>query len=165
MSLQIVNHPQVGEWVLQRLPEEGIASIADVGPYNAFGVVKNGKAVCGVVWNWFRQMDHGNDMRVIIVSEDPSWCLPGVLRELFRYPFEVAGCTRITAVIREGNTKSLKLCQGLGFRKEGVLRRGYNGKSNAIVLGMLKSECKWLKSRRHEAYEQEGQQQPATAGA
>ncbi len=147
MSLQIIHHDQVAQWVIDRMPEEGITSINEVGPFKAFGVydTEAKKALCGVVYNWYRVMEHGNDMRAIIFAEDPRWCLPGILRELFRYPFEIAGCERLTVVVREGNHRSMKLCLGLGFRKEGVMRRGYNGKTNAIILGMLKSECKWLK--------------------
>lgn len=149
MTLKIVIHPNVAQWMLDRMPDEDIRDVSQIGQYVPFGVFKempNGKTVplAGVVFNDFRKLEHGNDIRVIVVAEDPRWCLPGILREIFRYPFETAGCARITAVIKEGNKRSLKLCQGLGFRKEGVIRRGYNGKSNAIVLGMLKSECKWL---------------------
>ena len=147
--IQIVTDPlvpshELAEWAIRRLHGEDVHTVADLGPYRAFGILKDGKAVCVVIYTWFRQMSEGNDVRVIIVSEDPSWCLPGVLRELFRYPFEVAGCERMTAVIRDGNERSLRLCLGLGFKREGVLRRAHNGKTNAIILGMLKHECKWL---------------------
>lgn len=151
MTIQVVSDQDVPaqvlvEWALKRLGDEDISSIHDIGPFRAFGVIKDGRAVCVVIWNTYRNMRFGSDMRVIIASENPKWCLPGVLRQLFSYPFEQAGCARITAVIRDGNERSLKLCRGLGFRREGVVRRGFNGKSNAIVLGMLKEECTWLLS-------------------
>jgi hypothetical protein len=153
--IQIVTDPQVpshilAEWAIARLPNEDLKTPADLGPYHAFGVLKDGKPACVVIYNWFRQMEFGHDVRVIIVSENPGWCLPGVLRELFSYPFVYAGCERITAVIKDGNERSLKLCKGLGFRREGVMRRAHNGKTNAILLGMLKDECKWLKGRKQE---------------
>ena len=147
--IQIVYDPIVpkevmAKWVIDRLGDEELHSVERLGNYVAIGVLKDKKPVCVVIYNFFRPLPYGNDMHAIIASENPSWCLPGVLRELFRYPFEHAGCERLTAVIRDGNSRSLKLCQGLGFRKEGVLRRAYNGKTNAILIGMLKSECKWL---------------------
>lgn len=162
MSIQIVHDPLVpnhvlAEWALERLPAEELEDVGELGPYVAFGVIKNGKAVAVILFNWFRIMRGGNDCRVIIVADDPSWCLPGVLAELFRYPFEVAGCTRLTAIIRDGNTRSLRLCKGLGFRQEGVLRRGHNGRTNAIILGMLKEECKWL-NRGHNRGKSNGQE-------
>lgn len=159
MTFKIITDKAVTKWVMDRVPEEGMTSVDDIGPHVCFGIYREDRdgtctALAGVVFNWFRSLEYGNDIRVIIAADDPSWCLPGVLRELFAYPFEIAKCQRITAVIRDGNERSLKLCLGLGFRKEGVLRKGYNGKSNAIVLGMLKSECKWLKKRKAGEYEQ-----------
>lgn len=138
----------MGKWAIERLGDPDLTDVRDLGAYVSIGVLKDGKAICVVIYNWYRQMKYGNDFRVIIVSEDPSWCLPGVLRELFRYPFEFAGCERLTAVIRDGNERSLKLCTGLGFRREGIMRRGYNGRTNALFLGMLRSECKWLQRGR-----------------
>ena len=133
-------------WALRRLKEEEL-TIDDIVPFYAYAVKRNGKAAAVVLWNNYRRLRYGADIRVIIASDDPKWCLPGVLRELFAYPFVHLGCTRITAVIKDGNARSLKLCRGLGFRKEGILRRGYNGKSNAILLSMLREECKWLLPR------------------
>lgn len=143
-----VEKDMMGKWAIERLGDPDLTDVRELGAYVAIGVLKDDKAVCVVIYNWYRQMKFGNDFRVIIVSENPSWCLPGVLRELFRYPFEFAGCERLTAVIRDGNERSLKLCTGLGFRKEGTVRRGYNGRTNALFLGMLRSECKWLQRGR-----------------
>ena len=134
----------LAQWALKRLPNEEIDGVEGLGPFQAFGVVRDNKPVCVVIWNSYRPMSAGADCRVIIAADDPRWCLPGVLRELFSYPFNHLGCTRITAVIKDGNAKSLKLCRGLGFKKEGVLRRAHNGKTNAIVLSMLREECTWL---------------------
>lgn len=147
----IANGHVMAEWAIQRLDNDDIKTVSDLGPYRAFGVVRQQtdriEPMAVVIFNWFRELPHGNDMRVIVVSEDPHWCLPGILRELFSYPFEIAGCERLTACIKDTNQRSLKLCQGLGFRKEGVLRRAYDGKANAIVLGLLKQECKWLRKK------------------
>lgn len=134
-------------WAIERLNDDSLQTVEDIGPYRAFGIKRNGKAAAVIIWNWFRGMRYGSDIRVIVVADDPRWCLPGVLRELFSYPFVHLDCTRITLAIRDGNERSLKLAKGLGFRKEGVLRRGYNGRTNAILLGMLREECKWIKPR------------------
>ena len=143
------------KWAIRRLEDDSVNTPADLGPYYAIGIKRDGKAAAVVIWNMYHEHKYGADIRVIIASDDPRWCLPGVLRELFSYPFNVAGCTRITAIIKDGNERSLKLCRGLGFRKEGVLRRGYNGRTNAIILSMLKEECKWLKPR-EDRHGQEG---------
>lgn len=145
--IQMIKDPIVGQWVIDRLDDPDLRTIDKIGTFMAYGILKDGKPVAGVIFNWYREMQFGSDMRVIIAADDSSWCLPGVLRELFAYPFIFANCERLTAVIRDGNARSLKLCRGLGFRQEGVLRRGFDGRSNALILGMLKHECKWLKPR------------------
>jgi hypothetical protein len=149
VTIEIVTHPYIPHellvsWTLKRLNDPACQSVEDLGQHVAIGVIKDGKPICVVIYNGYREMKFGNELRAIIVAEDPRWCLPGVLRELFRYPFEIANCERLVAVVRDGNERSLKMCKGLGFRKEGVLRKGYDGKTNAILLCMLKSECKWL---------------------
>jgi len=152
----IANSYVLAQWAIERLEDEDLRNVSDLGPYRAFGVVRRNRdgvvePLAVVIFNAFRELPHGNDMRVIIVAASPRWCLPGVLQELFRYPFEVAGCERLTAAIRDGNNRSLRLCKGLGFKKEGTLRRAHDGKTNTIVLGMLKHECKWLNPHKHES--------------
>ena len=152
----IANSYVLAQWAIERLDEDDLRSVSDLGAYRAFGVVRNGAdgkvtPLAVVIYNGFRELTHGNDLSVIVVADSARWCLPGVLRELFRYPFEVAGCERLTAAIRDGNHRSLKLCKGLGFKKEGTLRRAHDGKTNTIVLGMLKHECKWLEPPKHES--------------
>jgi RimJ/RimL family protein N-acetyltransferase len=146
---KIVTDPDVSqqtliEWALERMDPADLINMGPIGPARVFGILFDGEAVAVVIYNNFRELPHGNDIHVSIVAEKPVWCRPGVLRALFHYAFVTCGCERLTAIIRDGNERSLKLCKGLGFRKEGVVRRGYNGKTNAIVLGMLKHECTWL---------------------
>ena len=146
MSLGIITDPRVAQWVIDRCPDDDLTTVQEIGPYMAFGVHdEHGTPLAGIVYNWYRPMKFGADFRVIIAADSPRWCRPGILRELFAYPFETCGCSRLTAVIRDGNEKSIRLCKGLGFRQEGVLRRGYNGRTNALLFGLLKNECKWLK--------------------
>jgi RimJ/RimL family protein N-acetyltransferase len=40
--------------------------------------------------------------------------------------------------------QSIKLAEKLGFQKEGTLRQMFPP-DDAVLLGMLRSECKWLK--------------------
>lgn len=129
------------EWVAKRVDS---MDAEDIGPNVSFGVVRDGKPVAGVVFHWYRRLKRGADMSVIIAATDARWCTRPVLRALFTYAFETARVTRLTCIIREGNERSIKLCAGLGFTKEGVIRRGYDGKSNALVYGMLRSQCKWI---------------------
>ena len=149
MSVDVVSDPIVDSnliatWLYDRLGSSEISSVDELGHFRAFWVMRHGEPIAGILWHCWRPLIHGGDVRAIIYAEHPSWCLPGVLKLLFSYPFEVLNCNRITVIIKDGNTRSIKMCKGLGFRKEGVIRQGYNGKTNAIVMGILKNECKLL---------------------
>ena len=142
MTIHFVsNSPHVSEWVAKRV---GLECADDFGPHASIGVARD-KPIAGVVYSWLRKEPHGNDVRVSIAAVTGShWAQPVVLRRLFEYPFEQLDCVRLTAIIREGNAASERMVRHMGFRKEGVMRRAWDGKSNALVYGMLKSECRYL---------------------
>lgn len=141
--IDIISSPRVAQWVASKI--EDMKDAVEFGPCTTIGVGVNGKPAMGVVYSMFREERHGNDVRVTIAAESHMpWAKPSVLRTIFQYPFETLGCVRITCVIKEGNDRSLNLAKRLGFRKEGVLRRGWDGKTNALVYSMLKHECRYL---------------------
>lgn len=132
----------VAEYVARRV---GLNNFEEFGPCFSLGVASANKPVAGLVFNWFRNEKHGNDVRVTIAAETRiPWAREPVLKQLFDYPFNKWGCARVTAIIKEGNESSVKFCRHLGFRKEGVLRRAWDGKTNAMVFGLLKHECRYL---------------------
>lgn len=141
--IDIVSSPNVAAWVASQI--EGMRDAGEFGPCTTIGVGVNGKPAMGVVYSMFREERYGNDVRATIAAVTHlPWAKPAVLREIFRYPFEVLKCVRVTCLVKEGNERSINLAKRLGFRKEGVLRRGWDGRTNALVYSMLKSECKYL---------------------
>lgn len=128
------------EMVRQRIPYamEGFNEHS-----TALGVVKNGRILGGVVFDKYT----GRDMIMSAAFDSPSWCTKETLRELFGYPFGQLGLTRLTTITSADNTKALRIDEGLGFKREGVLRKHYPGDVDAIVLGMLREECRWLQRK------------------
>jgi RimJ/RimL family protein N-acetyltransferase len=63
---------------------------------------------------------------------------------LFAYPFNQIGANRILVQCSEANDKAMKMNKQLGFVQEGRLRQLYPP-HDAILWGMLRTECKWLK--------------------
>ncbi len=111
--------------------------------YTALGVVRRDKLVGGVVYHNYI----GHDVQVSIAFDSPGWALPGTLRALFDYPFNQLGCRRMTAVVGRKNKRSRKICEGLGFKLEGVHLKGLDGHQDAMSYGMLKENCRWIKER------------------
>lgn len=114
------------------------------GPCVALGVVRRGILVGGVVYHGYRPAD--GDVMVSIAFERPDWCLPQTMRALFAYPFNELNCGRMTAVVARKNKRSRKLVEGLGFKLEGVARKAFGRRDDAMLYGLLKSECRFLRN-------------------
>lgn len=69
-----------------------------------------------------------------------------ILRELFSYPFITCGVVRLTTNTKASNEKSLKMQKQMGYVYEGRLRRFFGDEDgdDAIILSMLKEECRWI---------------------
>jgi RimJ/RimL family protein N-acetyltransferase len=67
-----------------------------------------------------------------------------IVREAFEFPFQVAGCVAVLALVDSTNEAALRFDAHLGFRE--VMRVPDGGlEGDLVVLQMLRSECKWLR--------------------
>lgn len=147
MSRQVVNGVLYGaseaivEMVRQRIP----AAFDGFTPHAVgLGVVRNGLILGGVVFDQYTETEGQANIVMSGAFDSPRWASRATLRQLFIYPFIQLGCRRMTTITRADNERALKLDEGLGFKREGVLRCLYPGDVDGIVLGMLREECKWL---------------------
>ena len=77
-----------------------------------------------------------HDCLMHVSSTDPRWCSKPFLRAAFTYPFVQLGLERVTFVVSEENEEAMALCERLGAKREGRLRRGF-GDADGIVWGLL----------------------------
>lgn len=111
------------------------------GMYQAFMIVNDSKDfVAGVVFSNFRK----TDVEVSCASETPAAWRPEVCRAIFKYVFDQLGCVRCTSITVKGNRKARGFLEGLGFQLEGNVRLGYDGRRDALIYGLLRSECRFL---------------------
>jgi RimJ/RimL family protein N-acetyltransferase len=129
----------VANWVSARL------GLDPFEKFHAIGIGREGKPVAGIVFHDFFERPHGNLISVSVAAETPDWATRRNLARLLDYPFNVAGCCRVTSTVAANNHRAIRFNLGIGFRKEGEVRNGYDGKTNLLVLGMLKNECRWLR--------------------
>jgi hypothetical protein len=109
--------------------------------YQAMMVVDDNKDfVAGVVISNFR----GTDVEVSCASESPAAWRPHVCKAIFTYIFEQLGCVRCTSITTRANKRARSFLESLGFQLEGNLRLAYDGKRDALIYGLLKSECRYL---------------------
>jgi RimJ/RimL family protein N-acetyltransferase len=106
------------------------------------GFVHDNTLIAGVVYNNIRPPN----MELSIATSDPRWCNRGVLHAIFHYPFVQAGCGRVTAVTEATNQPVRAFLCRLGFQQEGVMRQAFPGGKDAVIYGLLRDECRWLRS-------------------
>ena len=124
------------EFVKSRLNPD----IDNFGLCESIGIIdKSETLIAGVVYNNF----YGRDIQATIASRNPGWASHRVLHAIFAYPFIQLGCSRITAQTRSSNGHARQFLLRLGFQQEGILRNWYENE-DAIVMGMIKSECRWI---------------------
>lgn len=86
------------------------------------------------------------EAHMTIVIVDPRCITRRVMRSMFTAVFSRA--TRITAYCEPLNETAIRQARQMGFQPEGYLRRVIEGTRDAIVLGMLRDECRYLTARR-----------------
>ncbi len=106
-------------------------------PCIAFGVLnREGKLVGAVIYNDF-------DARNIEMTMVGSF-KPGIVKAGFSYAFNELGCRRISVTIPSRNKDMIAKALRWGWAVEG-LKRDYYDNDHAIILGMLRDECRFLK--------------------
>ncbi len=111
------------------------------GPYAALGLVRSSRLVAGLIYN----SEEASNICIHIGAEEGSrWLTPQFLFAAFDYPFNQLGKRRITALLREGNTKAINFVENVGFNLEGHLAHYYSDGTARIIYGMLREKCRFL---------------------
>lgn len=111
------------------------------GMYQAMMVLNDkDDFVAGVVFTNFRNID----VEISCAGETPAAWRPGVRKAIFSYVFVQLGCVRCTSITLKGNRRARAFLEGLGFQLEGNVRLGYDGRRDALIYGLLRSECRDL---------------------
>jgi RimJ/RimL family protein N-acetyltransferase len=140
-SLVLGHDAEVAAWVAARIPVR-----VSFEKCAAIGVAVDGKLIAGAVFTNYRELAHGKDIEVSFAADSPRWATRQNIRSIFSYPFTQLNCVRLTTIVSRKNKRARKLDVGLGFKLEGMVRKGYDGKYDAAVYGMLRSEAdRWLK--------------------
>lgn len=112
------------------------------GLYKALSLLSDSDEFLGAVM--LEGCRQGVDVQMSAAAETPIVWTPEVLYFIFHYVFVILGCARCTALTAKTNKRSRAFLEGLGFVLEGNLRRGYDGRRDALIYGLLRSECRHL---------------------
>lgn len=131
------------------------------GMYQAFMIVSDDKDfVGGVVFTNFRK----TDIEVSCASESAAAWRDRVPHAIFKYIFDQLGCVRCTSITVKGNKKARAFLEALGFQLEGNIRLGYHGDRDALIYGLLRSECRYLADERVPDGQERHEHPAASAG-
>lgn len=114
--------------------------------------------VGGVVVSNFRS----RNCEISCAAETSAAWRPTVMRAVFTYIFNQLDCVRCTAITTKRNKRARDFLERLGFVLEGNLRLGYDGKTDALIYGLLASECRYIADERGI---EDGEGQPSTASS
>jgi RimJ/RimL family protein N-acetyltransferase len=112
------------------------------GAYAAIGIARAGEAIGGVVYTGYCQAPHM--IEASIATTDRRWASRHVLMGLFAFPFVQLGVERLQTRAHRRARKIRKFNLDLGFKFEGIMRRGWPLGGDAAVYSMLPDECRWL---------------------
>lgn len=126
----------IGDYVTEKT-----GAVFETGMFTAFMVLSDDDDLMGAVLiSNFR----GTDCEISCVSETPTAWRPHVCRAVFQYIFDQLGCVRCTSVTTKANVKARAFLEHFGFQLEGKIRLGYDGLKDALIYGLLRSECRYL---------------------
>lgn len=80
----------------------------------------------------------------VATDERGHWLSRTFLRACCAYPFLQLGLRRVTGRVESDNARAMALNEHLGGVREGVQRQQF-GENDAVLFGMLRSECPWIK--------------------
>lgn len=111
------------------------------GQYTAMMVVNDqNDFVAGITFSNYRS----HNIEISCASETGTAWRPHVLRAVFTYVFGQLDCVRCTCITSKANKKTRDFLESLGFVLEGNIRLGYGGTKDALIYGLLRSECRYL---------------------
>jgi RimJ/RimL family protein N-acetyltransferase len=127
-------------WVGQRIDEDRFGTDCV-----ALGLEEDGELIAGVVFNWYT----GASISMHVAAEPGRrWLNRDFLYRCFAYPFLQLNCNRVTGLVRVDNLDAQRFDEHLGFVQEGLIRQGADDKTDFILYGMLKDECRWLELKK-----------------
>ena len=136
LKLLLSNDAYVCAWVQARLDNINFRDC------KAIGVMRDSRLVAGIVYHNLRD----GQIEASIAVEDKRWANKSVLYAIFAYPFKQCSCHRVLVTVKDNNKKSIRLAKKMGFKVEGKLRQMFPP-HDAVLLGMLKDECQYIKEK------------------
>ena len=86
------------------------------------------------------------NVQISMAATRPDWARRSTIQKLLNYPFGQLKVDRLTTLISSQNERALRFCEGIGFVREGVMKKGC-GNADRIILGLYRETAvyrKWI---------------------
>ena len=140
-----VDH-MIAAWVVSRLQANNpMEAIEHYLPCRAVGIEHNSKPIAGAIYHNYIDSPHARLMEGTFASISPLWATRDTLMRLFLYPFQQMQVDILYGRVGMRNDRANKIMHRLGFKLDGIVRKGYSyGQDDAVVYSMAPEECKWI---------------------
>ena len=108
------------------------------------GLLSDGALVGGVVFHSYRILSHGSFCSMAAACDDAKAVTRGIIRKMLFYPFCQLKVRRLQAETSVENDRCRSILERMGFKLDGVLRRGHDGTVDQAVYSLLPEECRWI---------------------
>lgn len=78
-----------------------------------------------------------------------------LLKSAFEYPFNICDLQKVFGIVNSNNTKAMEYDQKLGFKEVYRFNGVHDDGGDIVVFEMNKSDCRWIKERKHEHIEKQ----------
>lgn len=135
MGWNIENSPEVGYWVAEQLGRGYFAERCQ-----AIGLRKDGVIVAGAIYENY----NGRSIMAHIAFQ--GRLTPSFIAAIFDYAYNVCGVEKVISVIEDTNTKSIHVCENMGFSEEARIRDSHLG-GDQIIYTLKKADCRFIRGR------------------
>lgn len=127
-------HEDVGAYVQERVGTKIFP------PFTTLGVINDQSQItAGIVFNCWT----GPDVELTIANDG------GLHRRLIMatafYVYHDLKCVRGSITVRKSDQKTYETALKFGFKVEGIKRLGF-GDDDAVIMGMMRHECRWIRN-------------------
>jgi RimJ/RimL family protein N-acetyltransferase len=110
---------RLAEWIANRIPG---MSANDLRRHAAtVGIVLKGELIAAMACGG---KERGN-VEITFAADSPKWATRETIAKLMRWPFVQLDCHRVTTRIAASNHRAIRFNEGIGFKREGVIREGW----------------------------------------
>lgn len=130
---------RLAHWIAARIP--GLDGNLLKGLCRSVGVVSDGEIIAGMALGLWER----GSVEVIFAADTPRWATRETIAKLMHWPFVQLDCHRVTTRIAASNRRAIRFNEGIGFKREGLIRQGWGPDEDAVLLGLLRSEApEWM---------------------